>query len=186
MQEGCNGPCKGAVVALEPSTGKILAMVSSPSYDPNLLATHDADQQGKAAEMKQRLMELYFRDGGDLTDVNVLVQAAADEWKVPAAECTVARSVITHTPSNRSTTFGKVAGSVSADWGPGDYGGMEHHPYWHVGKNDFKDEVTHVHEAVHGWFGDGVRIDDVLLEAASATCRGAQGAVDPLFSSGFE
>ena len=34
--------------------------------------------QGKAAEMKQRLMELYFRDGGDLTDVDVLVQAAAD------------------------------------------------------------------------------------------------------------
>ena len=48
MQEGCDGPCKGAVVALEPSTGKILAMVSSPSYDPNLLATHDTDEQGKA------------------------------------------------------------------------------------------------------------------------------------------
>jgi hypothetical protein len=65
-------------------------------------------------------------------------------------------------------SFGKVAGSVSADWGPGDYGGMEHHPYWHVGKNDFKDEVTHVHEAAHGWFGDGVRIacweDFVLSE----------------------
>jgi predicted DsbA family dithiol-disulfide isomerase len=28
--------------------------------------------------MKQRLMELYFADGGDLTDINVLVQAAAD------------------------------------------------------------------------------------------------------------
>jgi predicted DsbA family dithiol-disulfide isomerase len=28
--------------------------------------------------MKQRLMELYFRDGGDLTDVDVLVKAAAD------------------------------------------------------------------------------------------------------------
>jgi predicted DsbA family dithiol-disulfide isomerase len=39
---------------------------------------HWAEAQGKAAEMKQRLMELYFRDGGDLTDVNVLVQAAAD------------------------------------------------------------------------------------------------------------
>jgi peptidoglycan glycosyltransferase len=45
MEDGCNGPCKGAVVALEPSTGKILAMVSSPSYDPNLLATHNMDEQ---------------------------------------------------------------------------------------------------------------------------------------------
>ena len=39
---------------------------------------HWADADGKAAQMKQRLMELYFRDGGDLTDVNVLVKAAAD------------------------------------------------------------------------------------------------------------
>ena len=39
---------------------------------------HWADAKGKSAEMKQRLMELYFRDGGDLTDTDVLVQAAAD------------------------------------------------------------------------------------------------------------
>jgi len=49
---------------------------------PNTIDSHRlihwADAKGKSAEMKQRLMELYFRDGGDLTDTNVLVQAAAD------------------------------------------------------------------------------------------------------------
>jgi len=39
---------------------------------------HWAEADGKAAQMKQRLMELYFRDGGDLTSTDVLVQAAAD------------------------------------------------------------------------------------------------------------
>src|SRR5437879_4782263 len=39
---------------------------------------HWADAKGKSADMKQRLMELYFKEGGDLTDTNVLVQAAAD------------------------------------------------------------------------------------------------------------
>jgi len=32
---------EGAAVAIEPSTGKILAMVSLPSYDPNQLASHN-------------------------------------------------------------------------------------------------------------------------------------------------
>jgi peptidoglycan glycosyltransferase len=32
---------QGAVVAIEPSTGKILAMVSSPTFDPNKIASHD-------------------------------------------------------------------------------------------------------------------------------------------------
>jgi peptidoglycan glycosyltransferase len=45
---------RGAVVAIEPSTGKVLAMVSSPSYNPNRLASHDFNEVGRA---KQRLEE---------------------------------------------------------------------------------------------------------------------------------
>ena len=37
------GDQQGAVVAIEPSTGRILAMVSKPSFDTNTLAVHDAD-----------------------------------------------------------------------------------------------------------------------------------------------
>ncbi len=39
---------EGAVVALEPSTGKILAMASLPTYDPNLMASHDLEKVTKA------------------------------------------------------------------------------------------------------------------------------------------
>ena len=39
---------------------------------------HWAGQEGKAAQMKQRLMDLYFTEGADLSDVTVLVRAAGD------------------------------------------------------------------------------------------------------------
>lgn len=37
------GKMKGAVVAIEPKTGKILAMVSKPGFDANLLAVHSGE-----------------------------------------------------------------------------------------------------------------------------------------------
>src|SRR5215471_16400832 len=49
---------------------------------PNTLDCHRlirwAGESGNAARMKQRLMDLYFTEGGDLTDREVLVKAAAD------------------------------------------------------------------------------------------------------------
>ena len=50
----------------------------------------------------------YVRRAGATARI-MLVQAAADEWKVSASECIAANSVITHKPSGRTTTFGKVA-----------------------------------------------------------------------------
>ena len=48
---------------------------------PNTLDCHRlilwAGESGSAARMKQRLMDLYFTEGGDLTDREVLVKAAA-------------------------------------------------------------------------------------------------------------
>lgn len=44
------GDRKGAVVAIEPSTGKILALVSRPTFDPNQLAVHDSGAAGQAYE----------------------------------------------------------------------------------------------------------------------------------------
>src|SRR5947209_3515679 len=50
----------------------------------------------------------YVRKGGAAARM-MLIQAAANEWKVPASECTAADSVIAHKASNRTTTYGKVA-----------------------------------------------------------------------------
>ena len=55
-----------------------------------------------------RTSQEYVRKGGAAARM-MLVQAAANEWKVPASECTAANSVITHKASGRTTTYGKVA-----------------------------------------------------------------------------
>jgi isoquinoline 1-oxidoreductase beta subunit len=55
-----------------------------------------------------RMSHEYVRKGG-ATARTMLVQAAADAWAVPASECSAANSVITHKPSGRTTTYGKVA-----------------------------------------------------------------------------
>jgi isoquinoline 1-oxidoreductase beta subunit len=50
----------------------------------------------------------YVRKGGAAAR-EMLIQAAANEWKLPASECRAANSIITHGPSGRTATFGSVA-----------------------------------------------------------------------------
>jgi len=47
----------------------------------------------------------------------MLIAAAAAQWKVPAAECTAAQGVISHRPSGRSITYGRIA-AAAADIAP--------------------------------------------------------------------
>lgn len=54
----------------------------------------------------------YVRKGGAAARM-MLVQAAADMWAVPAAECTAAASRISHAASGRSTSYGKVAAAAA-------------------------------------------------------------------------
>ncbi len=54
----------------------------------------------------------YVRQGGAAARM-MLVQAAAEEWKVPAAECRAENSRISHAGSGRSTTYGKVAAAAA-------------------------------------------------------------------------
>jgi isoquinoline 1-oxidoreductase beta subunit len=55
-----------------------------------------------------RMSHEYVRKGGAAARM-MLIQAAANQWGVPTAECTADKGVITHKASNRSTTYGKVA-----------------------------------------------------------------------------
>jgi isoquinoline 1-oxidoreductase subunit beta len=54
----------------------------------------------------------YVRKGGAAARI-LLIQAAANDWNVPTSECRAENSVITHQPSGRTTTYGKVADAAS-------------------------------------------------------------------------
>lgn len=63
----------GAAVAMNPKTGEVLAMVSTPSFDPQPLASHNSDKQEKAWKS--------YRDN----DSNPLANRAASEVYPPGS-----------------------------------------------------------------------------------------------------
>jgi len=54
----------------------------------------------------------YVREGGAMAR-EMLIAAAAAQWKVPAAECSAASSVITHKPTGKKLAYGAVAAAAA-------------------------------------------------------------------------
>ena len=79
-----------------------------PTPGQNLARNLVWGRQFTAGSRAIRESHEYVRKAG-ATARTMLIQAAANEWKVPAAECNASNSVITHRPSGRTTTYGKVA-----------------------------------------------------------------------------
>jgi isoquinoline 1-oxidoreductase beta subunit len=92
-----------------------------------------------------RTSQDYVRKGGATARV-MLIQAAANDWKVPVAECTAANSVITHTPSGKTTTYGKVAEAAAKLAPPADVKLKDPKDWKLIGKGvkrlDTADKVT--------------------------------------------
>jgi peptidoglycan glycosyltransferase len=116
------GDQRGAVVALEPSTGRVLALVSKPTYDPNDLATHDT------AAANQAYLDL-------LNDEDDPLLSRASNWLYPPGSTfklvttaaalesgdyqpdTVIPAPATYTLTGTSTSIGNFAGTSCASSG---------------------------------------------------------------------
>ena len=87
----------------------------------------------------------YVRKGG-ATARMMLVQAAANEWKAPVSECRAASSIITHTPTGRTLTYGKVAVAAAKITPPAEVTLKDPKDWKIVGKRlarlDTQDKVT--------------------------------------------
>src|SRR5882762_6924310 len=69
-------------------------------------------EMGTGGSRGIRTSQDYVRRGGAAARI-MLLQAAAEEWKVPVAEVGVAGGVITHAASKRTTTYGRVAAAAA-------------------------------------------------------------------------
>jgi peptidoglycan glycosyltransferase len=110
---------QGAVVAIEPSTGKVLAMVSLPSYDPNKLADHDfkkanayADQlsQMKSQPLLNRAIQTTLAPGSTF---KVLTAAAAVQHLGLTATSQVPAGPAYTLPQSHSVVHNEVSGCNS-------------------------------------------------------------------------
>src|SRR6266705_1466305 len=95
---------------LECDWKKVVAEWVSPGQ--NLARTRIWGDMATGGSRGIRGSQDYVRRGGAAARL-MLVQAAADQWKVPVGEVSVENGVITHAASGRKTTYGKVAAAAA-------------------------------------------------------------------------
>ena len=80
----------------------------SPTPGQSLTRKRVWGEHGTGGSRGIRTSEDYVRRGAAAARI-MLVQAAANNWNVPVSELKVDKGVITHVPTGRKTTYGKVA-----------------------------------------------------------------------------
>jgi isoquinoline 1-oxidoreductase beta subunit len=121
-----------------------------------------------------RASQDYVRKGGAAARM-MLIEAAANEWKVPVGECTAANSVITHLPTGKTTTYGRVVEQAAKLTPPTEIKLKDPKDWRLVGKGvkrlDTPDKVTGATV-----YGIDVKLPG-LLNAAIADCPVTGGKV---------
>jgi peptidoglycan glycosyltransferase len=115
----------GAVVAIEPATGNILALVSSPSYDPNPLASHSDATQRQAyndlvnadpSPLLNRAIAAVYPPGSTF---KLVIAAAALQNGLTPDTAVTGESTIT-LPGTGGATLSNFGGETCANGGGGD------------------------------------------------------------------
>ncbi len=110
----------GSVVALRPQTGEILAMVSTPSFDPNPLASHSSEEQKDAwnkiteadpPELANRAIQETYPPGSTFKLIDTAAALASGRY-TPDSQLTAASSItLENTNTNLENFNGNSCGT---------------------------------------------------------------------------
>lgn len=130
-----------------------------------------------------RESENYVRKGGAIARV-MLVQAAANEWKVPVGELRAANSIVTHVPSGRTISYGKLAAAASKLEAPADVALKDPRDWKLVGKRIARLDTV---EKVNGKqvYGSDLKLPG-MLNAAIKDCPVFGGKIRSIDAAAVE
>ena len=100
------------LVAEELECGWAHVKTEFPTPGQSLARKRVWGEMGTGGSRGIRVSEDYVRRGAAAARI-MLLQAAADQWKVPVGEVSVSDGVIAHAASKRTTSYGKVAAAAS-------------------------------------------------------------------------